>query len=48
MIFYGPKEAQGVKELGRKSLEPSMRVEGAPYPLGASPYLMDESETPLT
>ena len=46
--FYRPKEALEVKELGQKSPEPSMRVEGAPYPLGTSPYLVDESETPLT
>ena len=48
MIFYGPKEAPGVKELGQKSPGPSTRVEGAPYPLGAPPYLVDDSETPLT
>ena len=40
MIFYGPKEASGVKELGQKSPEPSTRVEGAP------PYLVDDLETP--
>ena len=33
MIFYGPKEAPGVKELGQKSPGPSTRVGGAPYPL---------------
>ena len=37
MIFYGPKEAPRVKELGQKSPEPSTRVEGAPYPLGTPP-----------
>ena len=37
MIFYGPKEAPGVKELGQKSPEPSMRVEGASNPLGTPP-----------
>ena len=47
-VFYGPKEASGVKELAQKSPEPSTRVEGAPYPLGFSPYLVDDSETPLT
>ena len=47
MIFYGPKEAPGVKELGQKSPEPSTRVGGAPHPLGVDPYLEDESETPL-
>ena len=46
MIFYGPKEAPGVKELGQKSPEPSTRVEGTPYPLGRAPCLMDDSETP--
>ena len=44
--FYGPKEAPGVKELGQKNLEPSTRVEGAPYPPGRTPYLVDHSETP--
>ena len=34
-IFYGPKEAPGVKELGQKRPEPSTRVESAPTPLGA-------------
>ena len=48
MIFYGPKEASRVKELGQKSPEPSTRVEGVPYPLGSPPYLVDDSETPLT
>ena len=37
MIFYGPKEAPEVKELGQKSPEPSTRVEGVPYPLGSPP-----------
>ena len=44
--FYGPKEAPGVKDLGQKSPEPTMRVEGEPYPLGTPPYLVDDSETP--
>ena len=34
--------------MDQKSPEPSTRVEGAPYPLGAPPYLVDDSETPLT
>ena len=46
MIFYGPKEAPGVKELGQKSPEPSTRVGARPTPLGASPYLVDDSKTP--
>ena len=46
MILYGPKEAPGVKELGQKNPEPSTRVEGAPYPPGRTPYLVDHSETP--
>ena len=46
MIFYGPKEDPEVKELCQKSPEPSTRVEGAPYPLGVSPYLVDDLETP--
>ena len=37
MIFYGPKEAPGVKELDQKSPEPSTRVEGMPYPPGRVP-----------
>ena len=41
MIFYGPKEAPEVKELGQKSPEASTRVEGM------LPYLVDDSETPL-
>ena len=36
MIFYGPKEAPEVKELGQKSPEPSMRV-GARLPPWARP-----------
>ena len=47
-IFYGPKEAPRVKELGQKSPEPSMRVEGEPYPPRRAPCLVDDSETPLT
>ena len=46
MIFYGPKEDPRVKELGQKSLGPSTRVEGAPYPPGRAPYLVDDLETP--
>ena len=34
--------------MDQKSPEPSTRVEGASYPLGAPPYLVDNSETPLT
>ena len=37
MIFYGPKEAPRVKELGQKSLKPSTRMEREPSPLGAPP-----------
>ena len=48
MIFYGPKEAPRVKELGQKSLEPSTRVGARPILLGLGPYLVDDSETPLT
>ena len=46
MTFYGPEEAPEAKELGQKSPEPSTRVEGAPYPLGMGPYLVDDSATP--
>ena len=42
------KKPPGVKELGQKRRGPSTRVGGAPYPLGTSPYLVDDSETPLT
>ena len=45
-IFYGAKEAPGVKELGQKSLGLSTRVGARPTPLGVGPYLMDDSETP--
>ena len=45
-IFYGPKEAPRVKELGQKSLGLSMRVGGAPIPLGVGPYLVDDSRPP--
>ena len=48
MIFYGSKEDPGVKELGQKSPEPSTRVGSAPHPLGVGPYLVDDSETPVT
>ena len=34
MIFYGLEEAPKAKELGQKSPESSMRVDGAPYPPG--------------
>ena len=33
MIFYGPKEAPRVKELGQKSPGLPTRVEGVPTPL---------------
>ena len=46
MNFDGPKEAPEVKELGQKSPEPSTRVDGAPYPMGTPPYLVDDPETP--
>ena len=46
MIFYGPKEAPGVKELGQKCPGLSTRVGGAPYPLGVGPYLVDDLEIP--
>ena len=46
MIFYGLKEAPGVKELGQKSPGPSTRVGARPTPPGAPPYLMDDSGTP--
>ena len=36
-IFYGPKEAPRVKELGQNSLRLSTRVGGAPYPPGHGP-----------
>ena len=48
MIFYGPKEAPGVKELGQKSPRLSTRVGGMPTPLGMGPCLVDDSETPMT
>ena len=48
MIFDGAKEAPGVKELGQKSPGLSMRVGGAPTPLGMGPYLVDDLETSLT
>ena len=34
--------------MDQKSPDPSTRVEGAPYPLGSAPYLVADSETPLT
>ena len=37
MIFYGPKEAPEVEELGQNSPESSARVEAAPYPPRARP-----------
>ena len=37
MIFYGPKEDPGVKELGQKSPEPTTRVQGAPIPREGAP-----------
>ena len=48
MIFYGPKEDPGVKELGQKSPGLSMRVGGTPTPPGAPAYLVDDSGTFLT
>ena len=47
-ISYGPKEDPGAKELGQGSLGLPTRVGGAPTPLGMGPYLVDDSETPLT
>ena len=46
MIFYGPKEAPGVKELAQKSPGLSTRVGARPTPLGVGPYLVDDPETP--
>ena len=46
LIFYGPKEAPGAKELGQKSHGLSTRVVAAPTPLGMGPYLVDDLETP--
>ena len=37
MIFYGPKQAPRVKELGQKSPGLPTRVGGAPYPPGRLP-----------
>ena len=34
--------------MDQKSPEPSTRVEGVLYPLGAPPYLVDSPEAPLT
>ena len=42
------KEAPRVKELGWKSPGRSTRVGARPTPLGVGPYLVDDSETPLT
>ena len=47
MIFYGPKEAPEVKELGQKSPEPSTRVGARPTSLGIGRNLVDDSENPL-
>ena len=46
--FLWTKKAPRVKELGQKSPGLSTRVGGAPTPLGMGPYLVDDSETPLT
>ena len=45
-IFYGPKEAPEVKELGQKSPELSTRVEGAPYPPGRGPLSLGQLGDP--
>ena len=47
-IIFRPEEAHGVSEMGQKSPEAPTRVGGAPYPLGAPPYLVAALETPLT
>ena len=47
-LIFGPEEAHGVSELDQKSPGLPTRVEGAPTPLGAPPYLADSPETPLT
>ena len=44
-IFNGPEEAHEASQKDQKSPEPSTRVEGAPYPPGRAPYLVDDSET---
>ena len=46
MIFYGSKEAPGVKKLGQKSPWLSTRVGGRAHPPRRGPYLVDDSETP--
>ena len=52
MIFYGPKEDPGVKELGQKSRGSSTRVGGTPtpghvgLPRGRLGHLLDVRPTP--
>ena len=45
-IIFGPEEAHGASEMGQKSPKATTRVGGVPTPLGAGPYLVDDSETP--
>ena len=47
-ISFGPEEAHEASEMDQKSPEATTRVEGMPHPLGAPPYLVAASETPLT
>ena len=42
-IVFGPEEAHGVPEMDQRSPEATMRVGGAPYPLGAPSTLMAAS-----
>ena len=46
MIFYGPKEAPGVKELGQKSPEPSTRDPETPPDVKPTAKIPVKTETP--
>ena len=43
-IIFGPGEAHGASEMDQESPKSTTRVEGAPYSLGAPPYLVGPLE----
>ena len=47
-LIFGPEEAHGVPKMGQNSPEATTRVGARPTPLGAPPYLVAASGTPLT
>ena len=47
-VFFGINNKYSMEEIPEEGHPPSMRVGARPTPLGVGPYLVDDSETPLT